>query len=259
MRSIWSGAISFGLVYIPVRLYNATVTQELDLDMLRKSDLCPIHYAKVCRATGDEVPNDEIVKGYQYRKGEYVVLTDEDFRRANVKKTQTIEIVQFIEAKEVDQKYLEKPYYLEPVKEAAKAYALLHEAMRRTDKVAVARFVLRTREHMALLKPDGDALVLNQMRFASEIKPADDLKLPGQDARLAERELDMAVKLIGQLTEPFRPEQYHDTYTEELLRLIQEKAEGREPAAQAEQPIAVDVTDLFAKLRASLEATQKGS
>jgi DNA end-binding protein Ku len=252
MKAIWSGAISFGLVYIPVHLFNATVTQDLDLDMLRKSDLCPIHYAKVCRETGDEVPNDQIVKGYEYRKGEYVVVTDEDLKRANVKKTQTIEIVAFIEAKEVDQKYLEKPYYLEPVKQAAKAYALLREAMRRTDKVGVARFVLRTREHMALLKPEGDVLVLNQMRFASEIKPADGLNLPKKE-KPAERELEMAVKLIGQLSEPWKPEQYHDTYIEELKRFIEQKAEGKEPAVHGEEPIPIEVTDLFAKLRESLD------
>ncbi len=253
MRSIWSGAISFGLVYIPVKLYNATVTQELDFDLLRKGDLCPIHYAKVCRASNDEVPNDEIVKGFEYQKGEYVIVTDEDFRRANVKKTQTIEIVGFIEAKEVDFRYLEKPYYLEPVKEAARAYALLRESMRRTNKMGVARFVLRTREHMALLQVLDNVLVLDQMRFASEIRPPDELNVP-EKAQASERELDLAVKLIGQLAEPWRPEQYHDTYTEELMRIIKQKAEGKEPEAVGEEPIPATVTDLFAKLRESLEA-----
>ncbi len=256
MHAIWTGAISFGLVYIPVRLYNATVTHPLELNLLRKTDLCPIRYVKVCRDTGDEVPNDEIVKGYEYRKGEYVVVTDEDFRKANVKKTQTIEIVAFIEAREVDQKYLERPFYLEPMKNAEHAYALLHEAMRRTKKAGVARFVLRTREHMALLRADGDVIVLNQMRFASEIVPADELT-GSKEENPSERELDLAVELIAELTEPFRPEQYRDTYTEELMRVISEKAQGKEPEAHGEEPVPVEVTDLFARLRESVDQAQQ--
>jgi DNA end-binding protein Ku len=180
MRSIWSGAISFGLIYIPIRLYTASDEQELDFDMLRKGDMCPIRYVRVCERTGEEVEWEDIVKGYEYRKGDYVIVTDEDFARAAPKKTKTIEIVAFVKQEEVDTKLLEKPYYLEPAKGAERAYALLRQALRKTDKVAIARFVLRTREAMALLKADGDVIVLNSMRWATEIRPTDELELPQQ-------------------------------------------------------------------------------
>ncbi len=255
MRSIWSGAISFGLIYIPVRLYNASETTGLDFDLLRKGDLCPIRYAKVCRHTGEEVAYEDIVKGYQYKKGDYVIVSPEDFRRANVKKTQTIEIVAFVKEEELDDKLLEKPYFLEPVKGAGRAYALLREALRRTDKVGIARFVLRTREHMAVLKAEGDVIVLDQMRFESELRQPTELSLPSASDVQA-RELEMAEKLIDQLTEPFNPSQYHDTYTEQLLQLIEEKAQGKEPVPEEEQPVPAEVTDLFARLRESLDQAQ---
>lgn len=259
MRSIWSGAISFGLIYIPVKLYSATEAAELDLDMLRKGDLCPIRYVRVCKETGEEVPYADIVKGYQWRKGDYVIVTDEDFKKAAPKKTQTVEIVQFIKEEEVDTKLLEKPYYLEPAgKGAGKAYALLREALAKTGKVAVARYVLRTRESMALLKAEGDMIVLNNMRYASEIRKPDGMSLPGKD-EVQERELDMAVKLIDQLTEPFKPDEYRDTYTEALMKFIEEKAKGKEPQPEEEAAVPAEVTDLFAKLRQSLEmAESKG-
>jgi DNA end-binding protein Ku len=255
MRSIWRGAISFGLIYIPVRLYNATQAEELDFDMLRRGDHCPIHYAKVCRETGEEVPYEDIVKGFEYRKGEYVILEDEDFKRANVKKSQTVEIVNFVEADEIDQKYLEKPYFLEPDKGAEKVYSLLREALHRSKKAGIARFVLRTREHMALLKAEGDVIVLNQMRFATEIRKPDELNLPGH-AGVTDKELDMAIKLVDQLSEEWKPEQYTDTYIEDLKRIIQEKVEGKKVEPVEEEPIPVEVTDLFSKLSESLKMAQ---
>jgi DNA end-binding protein Ku len=256
MRSIWSGAISFGLILIPVKLYTAVQESTLDLDMLRKQDLCPIRYARVCRNTGEEVPYEDIVKGYQYRKGDYVVLEDEDFRRADVRKTQTIDIVEFVNEGEIDQKLLEKPFYLEPTKQARKAYALLREALKKTAKVAVGRFVLRNREHLVVLRAEEDLIVLEQMRFLDEIKKPSGLDLPAKE-EASDRELDMAIKLIDQLTEPFRPEQFHDTYKEELKRVIAEKARGRTPAPTGERPIPTEVPDLMAKLRESLEQARK--
>jgi DNA end-binding protein Ku len=256
MRSIWSGAVSFGLVLIPVKLYTAVQESSLDLDMLRKQDLCPIRYARVCRDSGEEVPYEDIVKGYQYRKGDYVVLEDEDFRRASVRKTQTIDIVEFVSEGEIDSKLLDKPYYLEPTKQARKAYALLREALKKTGKVAVGRFVLRNRERMVVLRPEGDLVVLEQMRFADEIRKPAGLDLPGKE-EANERELDMAIKLIDQLTEPFHPEQFHDTYREELERVIADKARGK-PARPAEEvPIPTEVPDLMARLRESLEQAKK--
>jgi DNA end-binding protein Ku len=258
MRSIWSGAISFGLIYIPVRLYNASESQELNFDMLRRGDQCRIRYARVCQDTGEEVEYSDIVKGYEYEEGKYITLEDEDFVRANVLKSKTIEIEAFVDAQEIDPRYLEKPYYLEPAKEATKVYALLRDALKQSGKAGIARFVLRTREHMAMLRADDDVIILNQMRFESEVRKPEKLKLP-KEKQVTKKELDMAVKLIEQLTETWDPGKYHDTYTEDLKIIIQEKIEGRvaEPVEEAEIPI--EVTDLFAKLKESLVATSKRS
>ncbi len=256
MRSIWSGAISFGLIHIPVKLYTAVAERALDFDMLRKEDLCPIRYARICRNTGEEVPYEQIVKGYEYRKGDYVVMEDEDFKRASVRKTQTIDIVEFVGEHEIDTKLFDKPYYLEPTKQARKAFALLREGLKRTSRVAVGKYVLRNREHLVVLKAEDDFIVLEQMRFADEIKRPIGLELPPGD-EATERELDIAIKLIDQLTEPFRPEEFHDTYREELEKLIAQKAEGKTPTAEEEKPISTEVPDLLAKLRASLEEAQK--
>lgn len=256
MRSFWTGAISFGLIYIPVKLYNASESQELSFNLLRRSDRSRIKYVRISSVTGEEVPNEEIVKGYEFSKGEYVVLEDEDFRRANVKKTQTIEIVNFVEATQVDDKLFEKPYYLEPVKQAAKAYALLREALEATGKVGVGRFVLRNRENVGIIKPEGKVLLLNQMRFVSEIRDPGGLELP-EKGTVAEKELGMAVQLIEQLTGAWQPEQYTDTYEEDIKRIIQAKVEGREPQPETEAPIPIEVTDLFAKLSQSLDKARQ--
>jgi DNA end-binding protein Ku len=259
MRSIWSGAISFGLIYIPVRLYTGAQDQSLSFNQLRRGDLCRIRYVRVCGETGEEVQYEDIVKGYEYKKGEYVVLEDEDFEKANVKKAKTIEIVNFVNEEEIDQKYLEKPYYLEPDKGAQKVYTLLREALKQSQKVGIARFVLRTKEHMALLKAEEEVIVLNQMRFANEVRSPDGLDLPKKDEKVNERELEMAVKLVAQLSESWDPEQYKDTYTEDLMRIVQEKIEGREIEPVGEEPEPIEVTDLFAKLSQSLEMAKEKS
>ncbi|MGE5139955.1 MAG: Ku protein [Rudaea sp.] len=251
-RSFWSGAISFGLINIPVKLYAATQERNLNLDMLRKGDLCPIKYARVCRATGEEVPYEDIVKGYEYQKGDYVVLEDEDLKKADVGKTQSIQVVQFVDEDEIDVKYFEKPYYLEPGKGADKAYALLREALRRSKKVAVCRFVLRTKENVGALKAEGNVIVLEQMRLPSELRAPAGLDLPAK-AEVDNRELDMALQLIDQLTEPFKPEDFRDTYREELEKIIAQKVAGKEPTAHGKPPEPTAVPDLMAALRASLE------
>jgi DNA end-binding protein Ku len=256
MRSFWSGAISFGLIYIPVKLYNASETNELSFHMLRRSDKSRIRYVRVSADTGEEVPNEEIVKGFEFNKGEYVILEEDDFRKANVKKTQTVEIVTFVDASQVDYKLYEKPYYLEPIKGAAKAYALLRDALQRSGKVGVGRFVLRNRETLGVIKPEGEVIVLNQLRYVSEIRPPDELTLPGEGL-VSDKELDMAISLIDTLSGEWQPEEFHDTYTEDLERIIQAKVEGREPAAEAEAPIPIEVTDLFAKLSQSLEQAKQ--
>jgi DNA end-binding protein Ku len=220
--------------------------------MLHKKDHEPIRYARICREDGKEVPWDEIVKGYEYAKGDYVILTDEDFKKANARKTKTIDITEFTDEDEIDIRYFEKPYYLEPDKNAQKAYALLREALKRSKKVAIAKFVLRNREHLALIKPVGNALVMDQMRFQNEVRQPVDLNLPNKgDA--SKKEIDMALALIDHLSSPFAPEDFHDTYTEELEDIIAAKAKGKKPKKQGNEPQPTQVKDLMSMLKASLE------
>jgi DNA end-binding protein Ku len=252
MRSVWTGSIGFGLVNIPVRLYTGASEQTIDFDMLHKKDQSPIRYAKVCKEEGEEIPYEEIVKGYEYETGKYVILTEEDFDKANAAKTKTIEVVSFALETEVDANYYDKPYLLEPQKGGERAYALLREALRESGKVGVARFVLRNREHMALIRAQEQALVLNQLRFVHELHATEDLKLP-VSTKVDAKELKMALSLIEQITEPFVPEQYHDTYTEELERVIAEKVQGKVPTTKGEAPIPSKVKDLMSLLKASLQ------
>lgn len=253
MRSIWSGSIGFGLVNIPVKLYSASQTHEgLDLDMLHKEDRSPIRYARICREDGEEIPYDEIVKGYEYKKGDYIVLSQEDLKKADAKKTKTLEIKQFADEEEIDSRYYEKPYYLEPDKGAERAYALLRDALAKTGKVALAKYAMRARDNMGVIKPIGKALVLVQMRFPTDLRSPTDLKFPEQKA--GKEELEMAIALIKQLDKPFIPEDWHDTYTEELEEIIEEKAKGHKPKAHGKEPQETNVKDLMDTLRASLES-----
>jgi DNA end-binding protein Ku len=249
---MWSGAVSFGLVNIPIRLYSATEEHKLDLHMLHKADMSPISYVKVCKEEGKEVQQSDIVKGYEYERGRYIVITDEDFERASPRKTKTIDIMDFVEAAEIDAIYYEKPYYLEPDKGADKAYVLLRQALQKTSKVGIARYVIRNRESLGVVRPMGDLLVLEQMRFAGEIRKPEGLRTPDVDVQ--DREMDMAMALIEQLTDSFQPEKYHDTYSDELLRVINERVEGKEPEEGEPAPVITSqVPDLVALLKASLE------
>lgn len=251
MRPIWTGALSFGLVTLPVQLYSATAGTELDLDYLHKTDLSPIRYAKVCRKDGKEIPYEEIVRGYEYSDGDYVVLTDEDFKKANVRKTQLIDVVSFTQESEIDPIYSEKPYYLEPIEGSDKAYVILREALKKSKKVGVAKFVLREREHLGIVKPVGDLLVLDQLRFASEIKTPKGLDIPEREPSV--KEIGMALELINELTEHFKPEKFHDTYQEELQEVIDEKTKGKTPQAKGRKPEITKSRDLMEALKASLE------
>lgn len=252
MRAIWTGALSFGLVNIPVRLYSAVAGTALDFDMLHKKDLSPIRYARVCRSDGKEVPYEDIVKGYEYRKGDYVILADEDFKKANVKKTKTVDIQDFVKENEIDTIFYEKPYYLEPEKGAEKPYALLREALKKSKKVGLAKFVLRNREHLAVVKPQEELLILNQLRFKEEVRQPDDLNLP-KAKQAGKREVEIALALIDQLTAHFKPEDYRDTYQAELKKVIEAKAKGKKIVAKGKEPEPTEVTDLMAMLRKSLE------
>lgn len=236
-------------------MYSASQSREgLDLDMLHKEDHSPIRYARICREDGEEIPWDEIVKGYEYRKGDYVVLSQEDLKRADAKKTKTIEIKQFTGEDEIDSRYYEKPYYLEPAKDAERAYALLRDALTKTKKVALTKYAMRARDNMAAIKPIGNALVLIQMRFPADLRDPADLKFPSQKA--GKEELEMAAALIKQLDKHFIPEDWHDTYTEELEEVIAQKAKGQKPKTHGQEPETTKVKDLMSTLKASLDSAK---
>ena len=254
MRPIWNGSVSFGLVSIPVRMYSGSnPRQGIDLDMLHKDDHAPIRYARICRKDGEEIPWNDIVKGYEYADGDYVVLSKKELDELDAEKTQTIDIVQFVDEPAIDIRYFEKPYYLEPVKGGEKAYALLRAALSKSHKLALAKFVMHEHEHVAVIKPVGRALVLNQMRFPSDIREPGQLNLP-TDKDVTAKELEMALKLIKQETEPFMPEDLHDTYTDELEELIKEKVKGKKPHKKATKEHHEATTkDLMGALKASLK------
>ncbi|MCL4256922.1 MAG: Ku protein [Anaerolineales bacterium] len=254
-RAIWSGAIAFGLINIPVKLFSATRENELSFNQLRKTDHSRIKYLRVAAADGVEVPYDQIVKGFEVEDGRYVVIEDEDIKNASPKKTQSIEILSFANEDEIDSVYFDKPYYLGPDKNAARAYSLLREALQRSKKVAVAKFILRTKENLAILKPEGDALILNQIRYQSEVRESEGLNLPSAE-EVKENELDLALNLVNQLTQPFEPEKYHDTFTAEIKRIIEQKAQGMTPEVVGAAPEQTKDDDLLASLRASIEASK---
>jgi DNA end-binding protein Ku len=251
MHALWKGALTFGLVNIPVRLYSASQSSRLDLDMLHKEDLSPIRYARICRRDGKEVPYDAIVKGYEYEKGDYVILTEEDFERANVRRSKAIEIQEFVDGGEIDAKYYCKPYFLEPEEGAERPYALLRDALARSKKVGIAKFVLTHREHLGAIKSETGVLILNQLRFPEELRTPKGLNIP--DVEPGQKEMAMAMSLIEQLTAPFTPEEYKDTYTGELTRVIEQKAKGHKPKPKGAAPAPTRVTDLMAALKKSLE------
>lgn len=253
MRPIWTGSISFGLVNIPVRMFSGVNPREgIDLDMLHKDDHSPIRFARVCRKDGEEVPWEDIVKGYEYREGDYVVLDKKDLEKLDTKKTETIDINQFVQEGEIDIRYFEKPYYLEPVKGGEKAYALLRTALEQSDKLALAKFVIHQREHLGVIKPVGKALVLNQMRFPTDIREATELKFPA-DKAAEQQEVKVALKLISQETKHFIPEDFRDTYTEELEELIKAKSKGKKPKKHAGKAKDTTAKDLMGALKASLK------
>ncbi len=258
MRSIWSGAISFGLVTIPIKLYSGSQNHSLDLDMLRQEDLCPISYKKVCRSDGSEVPYEDIVKGYKYKEGDYVILTKDDFEKANVEKSKTIDIMDFVKEDEVDTIFYEKPYYLEPDKQGEKPYALLREALKKSKKVGIASFVMRSREHIAVIKPYGNLILLNQLRYHDEIRDTGELNLP-ESKIVKSKELDMAISLIDQSTSKFKPDEYSDTYIEDLKRIIEAKAKGKKPKAKGKAPQPSNVIDMMDLLKKSIKQKKKSA
>jgi DNA end-binding protein Ku len=251
MRPIWTGAIGFGLVNIPVKIYSATESSTLDLDMLDKKDHSHIRFKRVNESTGKEVAWENIVKGYKMPNDEYVVLSDKDFQLASPKKSKTIEITDFVNEEEIETVYYETPYYLEPDKSGARAYALLREALQKTKKVGVATFVLRNKESLAILKANAKVIVLNRIRFEEEIRDPADLSLPAK-AEVKSAELKMAVNLINQLTTKFTISKYKDTYSGELLKLIKAHAKGVKVKEPKLKVVHGKFKDLMEQLKASL-------
>jgi DNA end-binding protein Ku len=257
-RAIWSGSISFGLLNVPVRMYSAVARRNIALREIRESDSARIKHRRVAEGTDEEVPYDEIIKAYELTPGQYVPLTKEEMGALAPEKTRSIEVQDFVALDEIDPMYFDSPYYLGPAEGAEKAYSLLARAMKASGKVAIARFVLRNKEHLAAIRSDGDVLTLTTMRFADEVVPVDELEiLPEKAQKPAKREQEMAEQLIDSLSTDFDPDAYHDEYREQLLALIERKAEGKEiVASEAESPKATKAPDLMAALEESIAAVQ---
>lgn len=266
-RVIWKGAISFGLVHIPVALRTGVHANDLDFDLLDRRDMARIGYSRINKTTGQKVESAEIVKGYQFQPGEYVLMSDEDFRQANVAATQTVEILAFVDTRDILPLWFETPYYLEPDRRGDKGYALLRAVLRATGKAGLATVVMHSRQHLAALLVLDSALVLNTMRFADEVQPLAELKLPGEDLGalgIAAREIDMATRLVDDMSEPWDPARFHDTYREDLLKRIDARiAAGAThlPAAPVEEAASgggAQVIDLAALLKKSIEERGRG-
>ncbi|PYJ00457.1 MAG: Ku protein [Verrucomicrobia bacterium] len=256
-RAIWKGSISFGLVNIPIALYPATRREELKFRLLRKSDLSPVNYRRVAEKDGKEVPWDQIVKGYEYEKGRYVVLKDEDFERVDLEATQTVDIQDFVDLEEIDPMFFYKPYYLEPQKGGDKAYALLRDALKDSNKVGIAKVVIKTRQYLAGVKPEDGALVLELMHFADELADPQKLHVP-KKLEIGKREMTMAKSLIDSMSSKWEPQKYKDDYREALMEVIEEKVEagGKEIEEKPKKALKpTKVIDLVSVLQKSLEQT----
>ena len=258
MRAIWKGSISFGLVNIPIALYPATRKEELKFRLLRAKDLSPVSYKRVAQKDGKEVPWDEIVKGYEYEKGKFVVLNEKDFQRVDLEATQTVDIQDFVDLDEIDPMYFYKPYYLEPQKGGDKAYVLLREALASGKKVGIAKVIIKTRQYLAGVKATKHALVLELMHFAEELSDAEKLNVP-KTLEPGKREMDMAKALVDSMSAKWDPQKYHDDYREALLEVIEEKVEsgGKEIDEKPKKAApATKVIDLVAVLQQSLAQSQ---
>ncbi|HEY8965490.1 MAG TPA: Ku protein [Candidatus Methylacidiphilales bacterium] len=259
---MWKGALTFGLVTIPVSLYPATKREELSFRLLRRADLSPVNYKRVAQADGKEVPWEQIVKGYEYKKGKFVVLREEDFKRVDLEAAAgTIDILDFVEAARIDPVYFQKPYYLEPGKGGDKAYALLRDALGEAGKIGIAKVVIRTREHLAGVKVRGPALVLEIMHFADELADAGRFRFPKAAAKARPRELAMAKQLIDGMTREWDPARYEDEYKTQLMEMIEKRIrhpDKKEPAPKAPKRPA-NVIDLTEVLRQSLSQAQSHS
>ena len=262
-RPLWQGSINFGLVNIPVGLYSAEADGSIDFDLLDRRDFSRVRYRRVNEKTGEEVPWNEIVKGYEYEKGEYVALSDDDFLKANVAATQSIDILDFVDAADISPIYFDKPYYIAPLKNGQRAYALLREVMKHTGKVGIARVVIRTRQHLAALLVDGPVLILNVLRFSHELRDASVLDLPApKSAAGSNQELKMAEQLVEAMAGKWDPKKYRDEYHEDILRMIDKKIKsGQTKVIEPAEPAPVPkrqgkVVDIMHLLRQSVKQSQ---
>ena len=258
-RVLWRGAIVFGLVHIPVDLYPGAKDNDLDFDWIDKRDHAPVGYQRINKTTGKEVAMSEIVRGYEWEKGNYVILEDEDFKAANPKATQTVEMLAFVDRVAIPPLFFEKPYRLAPGKRGEKGYALLRETLKRTDKVGVAQVVIRNRQHLAVLMPMGDMLELIQVRYADEVLGAEEFDLPSlKSAKVSEKEVELAERLVADMTEKWNPKQYRDTYRDDLMKRIEALAtKGRTQLVKTpadDEKDSAKVIDLMAALRRSLDS-----
>lgn len=262
-RTIWKGAISFGLVHIPVELHSASSSSGIDLDLLDKRDFAPVGYKRYNKVTGKEVKQPDIIKGYAYEKDEYVVLTDEDLRRANPESTQTIDILSFIDRSDIPVLFFEQPYYLVPGKGGEKVYALLRQTLERSGKLALGQVVIRTKQHLAALLPFEKVIVLNLLRYQEEIRELPEIPEPktGKQSLVSAKEVDMALSLVKDMSEDWDPAQYQDTYRQDILALVRKKVKAKqthtltEPDADGEQTRSSsgsNVVDLMQLLKASI-------
>jgi DNA end-binding protein Ku len=251
-RALWKGSIAFGLVNIPIELHTAVRNHRPRFRMLHARDKSPVKFERVCIREGESVAWDDLVKGYEYQKGRFVVLTKDDFRAAALEKTRTVDIIDFVEADEIDDRFFETPYYLTPVKGGERAYALLREAIRETGRIGIAKFILRDAQHLAALEVIENALVLTMMRFADELVDTKQYEFPASEG-VRKGEFDMAKALVNSLAAEWNPSKYTDQYRENLLRVIQGKLKGKEVALEPTgEPRRGEVVDLMERLRRSL-------
>ena len=265
-RTLWKGAISFGLVHIPVGLYSAEKRNSFDLTMLDRRSMKPVGFKRYNKETGEDVPWEEIVKGYEYEKDRYVVLSEDDFKRANVEATQTVDILSFVEQDEIEPMYYETPYYLAPDKRGHKGYALLRETLKQTGKVGIANVVIRTRQYVAALIPFHDVILMNTLRYHNELRDTDELDVPSDNLKAVgvnSREVDMARRLVEGMSAAWKPEEHRDTYHEDLLALIEKRVQAGqtevvpEPSEEEKRPRKGEVVDLMALLKKSVEEKGK--
>jgi DNA end-binding protein Ku len=252
-RALWKGSLSFGLVNIPIELHTAVRSHRPRFRMLHAKDKSPVRFQRVCIRDGHPVAWEDLVKGYEYAKGRFVVMTKEDFEAAAVEKTRTVDIIDFVEADEIDDRFFETPYYLVPAKGGERGYALLREAIRDTERIGIAKFILRDAQHLAALEVIGDALVLTVMRFADELVDTSAFNFPAAK-EIRGKELEMAKALVNNLAAEWDPAKYSDQYRENLLRIIQGKVKGKEVELESgDEPRQAEVIDLMERLRRSLQ------